>query len=93
MKRNIPSYFLLAFLGIWLSVSGVAISQTITIPPVGAVSAENAKELKSLIKTLEDDTERRKLIGQLEVLLAANSKTPSEKVVAPGIGVLSLIHI
>ena len=78
MKRNIPSYFLLTFLGIWLSVSGVAISQTIMTPSVEAVSAENANELKSLIKTLEDDAERRKLIGQLEVLLAANSRTPSE---------------
>ena len=58
MKRNIPSYFLLAFLGIWLSVSGVAISQTITNPSVGAVSAENTNELKSLIKTLEDDAYR-----------------------------------
>ena len=87
MKRNIPSYFLLTFLGIWLSVSGVAISQTITTPSVEAVSTENANELKLLIKTLEDDTERRKLIGQLEVLIAANSKIPSEKVGPPGIGV------
>ena len=90
MKSNIHSSFLFAFLGIWLSVSGVAVSQTFATPSTGAVTTANETELKSLIKTLEDDAERKKLISQLEVLLAAKSKTLSEKAAPAGIGVRAI---
>jgi moderate conductance mechanosensitive channel len=86
MKRYIHSCFLFAFLGIWLSVGGSAIAQTAKVPSSGAVSAANETELKSLIKTLENDADRKKLIGQLEVLLAAKSTTGPEETESVGIG-------
>ena len=61
MKRYLHSCFLFAFLGIWLSASGLAVAQTAYVPATGTVSATNESELKSLIKTLENDAERKKL--------------------------------
>jgi len=86
MKRYIHSCFLLAFLGIWLATSSMAVAQTADVPASGTVSAVNESELKSLITTLENDAERKKLISQLEVLLAAKSKTALEKTAPVGIG-------
>lgn len=86
MKRYLHSCFLFAFLGIWLSASGLAVAQTADVPATGTVSVTNESKLKSLIKTLENDSERKKLIGQLEVLLAAKSKAAPVKTVPVGIG-------
>ncbi len=86
MKRHFLSCFFVVFLGIWLGTGGVAASQTVDAPANGVASTANETELKSLIKTLENDAERKKLIGQLEVLLAARSKQKSEQTEPVGIG-------
>jgi len=85
MKRYLHSCFLFAFLGIWLTVGGLAVAQTAQAPSTETVSAANETELKALIQTLGNDAERKKLISQLELLLAAKSQQQAKKKAARGI--------
>ena len=79
MKRYLHSCFLFAFLGIWLTVGGLAVAQTAQAPSTETVSAANETELKALIQTLGNDAERKKLISQLELLLAAKKPTTGKE--------------
>jgi small conductance mechanosensitive channel len=79
MKRYIRYFSLFVFLGIWLSASGSAVAQSAQPAASGGMSAIHEAELKSLVQTLKNDEERKKLISQLEVLLDAKSKASPEK--------------
>ncbi len=66
--------------------AGLALSQATAEPPSQSALTAQEAELRSLVKSLKNDDERKKLIGQLELLLAAKSKGSDQKPASSGIG-------
>lgn len=69
MKRTIFGLIFLALLGVCATASA---------QEQGTVASSVDAQLESLVKTLENDGERKKLIGQLNALLAAKKNTGAE---------------
>ncbi|MBK19181.1 MAG: Mechanosensitive ion channel protein [Rhodospirillaceae bacterium] len=86
MRRKFIPFVFLTIFGFAMGHAGLALSQATAEPPSQSALTAQEAELRSLVKSLKNDDERKKLIGQLELLLAAKSKGSDQKPASSGIG-------
>ena len=86
----------MAFIVAWTPcVTAPAYAQDTDLVEGGGAPAMSATQIESLVETLRDDTEREKLIAQLEVLLEAQSArstdTPFPEIDSVGVAALAFL--
>lgn len=78
MKRTIFGLIILALLGAGSTVSAQEGGKAAPQAQAGSAAVPADAQLKALVKTLESEADRKKLIGQLNALLAANKEASAE---------------